>query len=257
MLGEFVLPRERPTWTGSLVAALAELGVEEKTARQALMRTASEHVLTAERTGRRTRWHLTDKGAALLREGTDRIYGFGREVGGWDGRWLVLAVTVPEAQRQLRHSLRTRLSWAGFGSPMPGVWLTPDVGKEPAATAVLAELGITAYAFTGPLGQVGDRTQLVADAWHLTDVEASYRAFLTEFAAYRTGAPAEAFRSQVRLVQAWRRFPFADPGLPAELLPSSWPGPDAAALFHRRHDRWDAAAQAHWDALDQAADQRV
>ena len=257
LLGEFVLPREAPVWTGSLVAALAELGVEEKTARQALMRTASEHLLTAERTGRRTRWHLTEQGTALLREGAERIYGFGREVADWDGRWLVLAVSVPEIQRQLRHSLRTRLTWAGLGSPLPGLWLTPDVGKEKQVQTVLDDLGVDAYAFTGPLGAVGDRDQLVADAWHLTDVEASYRAFLAEFASSRVGRPEQAFTSQVRLVQAWRRFPFLDPGLPAELLPSSWPGARAATLFHHRHDRWDEAAQAYWDALEQASSERA
>src|SRR5215213_1969322 len=38
VLGEFVHPRGTPVWTATLVAALAELGIEEKSARQAIAR---------------------------------------------------------------------------------------------------------------------------------------------------------------------------------------------------------------------------
>lgn len=104
VLGEFVLPADGPAWTGALVAVLGEVGVEEKAARQALSRPAAEHLLRAERAGRRVRWHLTPAGTHLLAEGSERIYGFGRQVAKWDGRWLVLAVSVPESGRPSRRS---------------------------------------------------------------------------------------------------------------------------------------------------------
>jgi phenylacetic acid degradation operon negative regulatory protein len=47
MLGEFALPRGRPVWTATVVDALAAFAVEEKAARQALARTASEGLLEA------------------------------------------------------------------------------------------------------------------------------------------------------------------------------------------------------------------
>jgi len=59
--------------------------------------------------------------------------------------------------------------------------------------------------------------------------------------------------AQVEMVQEWRRFPFLDPDLPAELLDHDWPGPRAAAAFHDRHDRWHRQAQAEWDRMDAAA----
>jgi phenylacetic acid degradation operon negative regulatory protein len=37
----------------------------------------------------------------------------------------------------------------------------------------------------------------------------------------------------VRLLTAWRRLPYLDPGLPAELLPADWHGTRAAELFER------------------------
>ena len=257
VLGEFVLPAGEAAWTAALVAALGEVGVEEKAARQALSRTAAEHLLSAERDGRRVRWHLSPGGTRLLAEGSERIYSFGRRVEQWDGRWLLLAVSVPETQRQLRHRLRTRLTWAGLGSPLPGLWVTPDTGKEKEVAAAVDELGVEAYSFTGPYGAVGDEQRVVDGAWQLAEVERRYDDFLADFGTAEVDGPREAFRTQVRLVQAWRRFPFLDPALPPSLLPATWPGPAAAGLFHTLHDTWHAAAQAHWASLCADADRRA
>ncbi len=249
LLGEFVLPRGEPAWTAALVAALARVGVEEKAGRQALSRTAAEGLLVAERDGRRARWALTAEGSRLLGEGTGRIYGFGHRPPEWDGRWLVLAVSIPETQRQLRHRLRTRLTWAGLGSPLPGLWVSPDADKAKEVAAVTEDLGVDAFSFIGPLGPIGDPQQVVRDAWSLTDVERRYTDFLGNWAVDDVRSEQDAFASQVGLVQDWRRFPFLDPALPAELLPGSWPGPAAAELFRLRHDSWHARAQSHWDRL--------
>ena len=106
VLGEFVHPRHAPVWTATLVKSLGVLGVEEKSARQALHRTANEGLLTSTRHGRRVQWTLSTSGADLLEEGTRRIYGFMSERRPWDGRWLILTMPIPESQRQLRHRLR-------------------------------------------------------------------------------------------------------------------------------------------------------
>jgi phenylacetic acid degradation operon negative regulatory protein len=132
ILGEFVLPQGGPVWTATLVEALAAVGVEEKAARQALARTSAEGLIEPARVGRRTRWALTRAGGDLLDEGARRIYGFMREQRRWDGRWLILSVTVPETQRQLRHRLRSRLTWAGMGSAAPGLWVLPHADRAPA-----------------------------------------------------------------------------------------------------------------------------
>ena len=256
VLGEFVLPRDDPAWTGALVTGLAEVGVEEKAARQALSRTAAEGLLTSQRDGRRVRWSLTPAGHELLVQGTERIYGFGSRVEQWDGRWLVLAVSVPETQRRLRHRLRTRLTWAGLGSPMPGLWVTPDAAKETEVAAAIEELGVESFSFSGPFGQIGEQQRVVQQAWALDDVERRYREFVDDMSTVQAGSAAEAFTAQVQLVQRWRRFPFLDPALPPELLPDDWPAPAAAALFSRRHAQWHAGAQAHWDDVCGSASSR-
>ena len=43
--------------------------------------------------------------------------------------------------------------------------------------------------------------------------------------------PGQAFADYVRVLTAWRRLPFLDPGLPPELLPADWHGTRAAELF--------------------------
>jgi phenylacetic acid degradation operon negative regulatory protein len=259
VLGEFMLPRHEPVWTGAFLDAQRALGVEEKAARQALARSSTEGLLRADRVGRRTRWHLTPGGEQLLEEGTERIYTFMRHQRRWDGRWLVLAVTVPETQRRLRHRLRTRLTWAGMGSPAPALWVVPDAGRADEVAAIVHELGIehSTMSWTGPSAGIGDPQDVVSAAWRLDQIEAAYDAFTEEFDGWRVDSEEEAFIAQVRLVHAWRQFPALDPALPAELLDHDWPGPNAAALFHRCHERWRRRAQAHWQRLCTSADDRL
>ncbi|MEV4803060.1 PaaX family transcriptional regulator C-terminal domain-containing protein [Nonomuraea sp. NPDC049421] len=260
ILGEFVLPRGGEVWTGTLVAALGALGVEEKSARQALSRTAAQGLLSPARHGRRVRWSLTPAGDRLLREGAERIYGFMRGPHDWDGRWLVLTAGVPEAQRRLRHRLRTRLTWLGLGSPSPGLWVVPDASKEAAVRDVITELGLgdRAFSWTGPATGIGDPAALIASAWDLDDVEQRYLAFIDRFTTLRTADAEQAvFAAQVQLIQEWRRFPFLDPDLPAELLRPDWPGPRAAAVFHDLRNRWHRRAQAAWESMDDEAATRT
>ncbi|MCX6466039.1 MAG: PaaX family transcriptional regulator [Pseudonocardiales bacterium] len=251
VLGEFVLPRDEPVWTQVLIDVLGGLGVEPKSARQALARTAAEGLLESDRAGRRVRWSLSPAGRRLLGDGAQRIYGFGGAARPWDGRWLVLLVSVPEARRQLRHRLRTRLAWAGLGSPAPGVWLSPDPGKQDEIAEVVADLGLTGVtsSFVGPFGEIGAERDVVALAWDLAEVEAAYEEFLETFEAAAPTEPGDVLAHQIHLVHAWRRFPFLDPHLPAELLPDGWAGARAAALFARRHAEWDRPAQEHWASL--------
>jgi len=254
VLGEFVLPAGRPAWTWVLVDTLAGFGVAEKSARQALARAAAEGLLVPERVGRRTRWDLTLSARRLLTEGAQRIYDFGRGERTWDGRWLLLLISVPEAKRDLRHRLRTRLSWAGFGSPEAGVWISPHLGREGEALDVVKELGLAgcAMSFTATFGLIGGEDAMVSRAWDLTGLEQRYEAFLADFGALEPEGPGGVLHAQTRLVHEWRRFPFLDPQLPPALLPANWSGSQAAELFHLRHAEWQPTARRRWDELSLA-----
>jgi phenylacetic acid degradation operon negative regulatory protein len=249
LLGEFVLPGDGGAWTSAVLAVFERLGVAEKATRQALMRTANAGWLTAEKSGRRTRWLLTPAATRLLSEGARRIYSLGpaRE---WDGQWVLVQVRIPEADRRARHVVRTRLAWAGFGSLGPGLWLSPHANREPEAIRVLGEAGVAdeAHVFVARRTGLSDDRKMVAAAWDLNHLESEYEHFTAEFRG--PAAPADVLLRQLELVHAWRRFPALDPALPRELLPARWTGTRAAELFGDRHQRWLDGARREWQRLN-------
>ncbi|MFI7637976.1 PaaX family transcriptional regulator C-terminal domain-containing protein [Nonomuraea sp. NPDC049400] len=251
VFGEFVLPDGRPAWTSTLLHVLGGLGMEEKSTRQALSRMAADGWTSSERSGRRVRWALTRRGREFLTEGAERIYAFGRRRESWDGRWVVLIITVPESRRELRHQLRAGLTWAGFGSPVPGVWVSPHASREAEAKQVVEGLGLelSAYSFNGPYAGIGSERTLVDQAWHLGDLAAQYQGFIQEFAGLRPKPGDPVLLAQIRMVHAWRRFPRLDPELPLELLPPDWIGVRAANVFNDLHDTWRPAARTRWSEL--------
>jgi phenylacetic acid degradation operon negative regulatory protein len=252
VLGEFVLPTGGAALTSAFIDVLGRLGVEEKTSRQALMRTGADGLLVSERHGRRTLWRLTESAERFLTEGAERIYGFQATQPEWDGRWCIVLARVPETERAARHLLRTRLTWAGFGSPAPGMWVSTHVDRAAEAERVLAEAGVKdGQVFLAEHHGGGPLSEMVRQAWDLDEVEVRYEEFLAEFARPPSRDP---LVRTVQLVHAWRRFPRIDPALPADLLPARWSGVRAARLFTRRRAEWHDAAQAEWRRItDEAA----
>ena len=238
VLGEYALPRDDTVWTSTLLGSLALFGVADKAARQALARAAEAGWIASERVGREARWRLTEQGRRLLAEGSARIYAFDPTRDDWDGKWLVLVISIPEERRADRHVLRTRLAWSGFGSLGQGVWLSPDSGRQEAVLESIFD-GLhrpgCLVSFIAELGVLNDALSVVADAWDLEELERHYRAFITEFSAAAETDASLAFTVNTRIVQEWRKFPFTDPGLPTSLLPHDWPGHRAHALFERLH----------------------
>jgi phenylacetic acid degradation operon negative regulatory protein len=251
VLGEYVLPASGSAWQETLVSALGAVGHKTHAARQALARSIAAGWLRTERHGRRSRVHLTPDTAEMLRSGAARIYSFG-EPWAWDGRWLLVVVRVPEERREVRHQVRTRLAWAGFGSLGGGLWITPHVERErelrDLAGGGVAEL----VSFRAELGDLGDPRKVIADAWDLDAVADAYRGFVARFGRLRPSGSEAAFGAQTLLVHEWRRFPFLDPDLPDDLLPARWPRRRAHDLFAERHAQWHAAAQEHFAALETA-----
>src|SRR5271169_1856939 len=203
LLGEFVLPGGGTAWTSAVLASFARLGIEEKTTRQALMRTAASGWLDPEKVGRRTRWRLTASAQKMLTEGADRIYSFTGPGESWDGRWLLVYARIPESDRRARHVVQSRLTWAGFGSFGAGLWISPHPEREAEAIGVLREAGVAAdaHVFVARRSGLADVQVMVATAWDLRAIEEQYEGFLEKF---RTTTPDDALARQLELVHAWR-----------------------------------------------------
>ncbi|HEY2269033.1 MAG TPA: PaaX family transcriptional regulator C-terminal domain-containing protein [Streptosporangiaceae bacterium] len=255
MIGEFAWPAGQPAWSSTLLSGLSEFDIEPNAARKALHRIAATGVMTSRREGNRVRWSVTPKGDHILRSGWERTYGWHDRDTAWDGRWLVLSVTVPESQRKLRHHLQSRLLWAGLGSPAPGEWLTPHAERGEQVARIVRDLGLAdqAHSFTGELGPLGDPLRIVGAAWDLDDLGQDYRSFIDAYAHREPRTDQEHFRARVELVQDWRRFPYLDPDLPAAYLPPSWPAAEASRLFTERYREWREASGRYWDAVVSAS----
>ncbi len=247
VLGELVLPTGGEAWTSAFIDVFARLGVEEKAARQALMRTAADNWLGSERIGRRTVWRLTPAAERLLRDGTDRIFGFAAVSEDWDGRWTMVIARTPETERAARHMIRTRLRWAGFGNVLPGVWMSPRSDRGTEVRQILEEAQLPdGYLFTAEYQGGGSLAAMVGHAWDLDDLARGYEEFIQ---AFSQPASADPLARVIDLVHAWRRFPWIDPGLPAQFLPAPWSGTVAAKLFARLHAQWADEAIAEWKQL--------
>ena len=250
VLGEYVLPASGSAWQETLIGALGAVGHKTHAARQALARSVAAGWLRTERHGRRSRVHLTPDTAEMLRSGAERIYSFG-EPWDWDGRWLLVVLRVPEEHREVRHRMRTRLAWEGFGSIGGGLWISPHVEREADLRDTRGDGSVAELlSFRAELGELGDPERVIADAWDLDGVAAAYHAFIADFGRLRPRTPDATFRAQTLLVHAWRKFPFLDPDLPEAMLPAGWPRSRAHELFSERHAAWHEPAQEYFRSLE-------
>jgi phenylacetic acid degradation operon negative regulatory protein len=251
IFAELVLPNADGAWTSSLLYLLTRLGIEEQTARQGIARCAAAGWIDGHRHGREVRWTLTDAGRRLIEEGARRVYSLGADEEQWDGNWLVVLVSVPQTRRLVRKKLYGALSWEGFGNPTPGVWLSPYPHRRAQIQRVVddLELGGSTLAFLGSSLSVGlSDEEIVRRSWNLDAVAQRYRKLLAGFNGLAPEQGDPLLLTHVQLVNAWQRFPFLDPQLPAALLPD-WIGRRAAAVFTGLRSRWYEDAQNRWRAV--------
>jgi phenylacetic acid degradation operon negative regulatory protein len=161
--------------------------------------------------------------------------------------------SVPESQRKQRHALRSRLTWLGFGTVSAGVWIAP--GHLAGETAeVLEHSGLSGYVslFLADYLAFGDVARQVGQWWDRDRLQGMYQEFRDAYiplTGARTQNDAAAFAGYVKMLTDWRRLPFLDPGLPAELLPAHWQGSAAADLFAQLRTLLDAPARRHVRAV--------
>jgi phenylacetic acid degradation operon negative regulatory protein len=245
ILGEFARRTGQPTPSSALIDVLGRFGVGEKTSRQALLRASRDGWFVPVRSGRQKLWQLSQPFEQFLNGGEEKIYGFTAVQPEWDRRWLLVLARVAESNRAGRHLLETRLSWAGFGNPSPGVWISTYTDRVNEAEQVLREADVRkgAQIFLAEHLAGDELSTLIRQAWDLDGLEREYESFISEFTGHPSDDP---LLRLALLVHAWRRFRLIDPTLPKELLPAGWSGIRAARLFHRLHGRWRPAAMAEW-----------
>jgi phenylacetic acid degradation operon negative regulatory protein len=237
--------REAGGWlsVAALIRLMESLGVDEPAVRSSISRLKRRGILVADRLGGAAGYGLSVRAREILAEGDRRI--FHRRVATQEDGWVLAVFSVPESERSRRHTLRSRLSWLGFGAVAPGVWIAPaHLADE--TRDVLEEVGLARYVdlFTARAVDAVSLAGDVARWWNLERIQAAYAGYirawqpvLTAWQRRRRVEVERAFVDYVQTLTAWRRLPYLDPGLPAELLPPDWPAAQAAEVFLALHDR--------------------
>lgn len=249
LLGDYWFGRSEHLPSAALVELLAEFGISQPSARAALNRLSKRGLLVSTKRGRNTYYGLSPRAVPLLRETLKRIVAFGtREARPWDGAWTIVCFSVPEAQRDVRHAIRSTLRWLGFTALYDGLWCSPWQEQD-AALAMLSELGVRSA--TVMRAKIDSRSTVqAASGWDLETVRQNYLEFGAEFSPIleelRRGAltASQALVARTRVMDSWRRFLGIEPDLPVDLLPDDWARARMRELFLELYDSLAPVARA-------------
>ncbi len=247
-------PGNAPLAVSELIRLLHAVGVDAPSVRSSVSRLKRRELLVPARTAEGAAGYaLSPDARQLLDDGDRRIYRHPAPRA--EDGWVLAVFSVPEAERHKRHLLRSRLGRLGFGTAAPGVWIAPaGLYEETRHTLERLELAPYVELFRGQHLGFAATKESVARWWDLQAVAGLHLDFLERqepvLRAWeaRSGEaepePEAAYRDYLRALDSWRRLPYADPGLPEELLPKDWPGGRSAEVFGLLHARLrDAGAQ--------------
>ncbi|HMH92679.1 MAG TPA: PaaX family transcriptional regulator C-terminal domain-containing protein [Streptosporangiaceae bacterium] len=242
--------------SAGLVALVSEFDISATSARAALSRLGRRGLLTSSKAGRRTFYGPTPRTEVVMREGADRIFSFGvDDASPWDGTWLVVAFSVPEEQRDVRHALRMRLRWLGFAALYDGVWVSPraDAGATEQAIRDCGVQQASIFRATSMYSAAGSGLgRHPLSAWNLDELRRSYDDFIKRFEPVYERVVSgeirawEALVERTAIMDTWRVFPALDPDLPAEVLPDGWPRQRAHEIFAQVYDSLGPLAEARF-----------
>lgn len=251
ILGALVFGGAEPVWTSSLLYVMKAGGFHEQAARQAIARGAGVAWITGGGRGRETRWTLGPGLVATFEAGEERVFAFSDEPAPWDGRWLVVMISIPQTRRAVRKKLYGALRWARLGNPTPGIWVTPHIDRADEVDRVITELDLrsSTLSFIGQPAKIGlSDAEMIVRAWDLERVATTYQELLARFSRLEPEPGDEVLLAHLELTSALRHFPFIDPQRPATLIPD-WIGRDLTRRLRELNAGWSVAARSRWRAI--------
>ncbi|MDQ1745914.1 MAG: phenylacetic acid degradation operon negative regulatory protein [Frankiaceae bacterium] len=247
LYGDHLRSRGGAVPVAALVRLLGRLDIAAPAVRTAVSRMVRQGWLVPEHTELGPGYALTERARERLDEAAARIYRH-QPLPDWDGRWS-LALLAHSPDRVRRERVQRGLEYLGYRQVRADNWIAPRPSPELARIAASEGLAVTHFRAEYD----GDDAALVARLWQPAELGAAYRRWLTEAREIVASEPADAgddgaFAARSRLLHEWRKFLFADPGLPRRLLPADWPGDDAAAYFDEQTARLAPGATRFVDA---------
>lgn len=148
----------------------------------------------------------------------------------WDGKWRILSYEIPEKRRELRDKLRREVSGWGLGPWHRSFWLTPHPIVEN-LRQLISEREEEKYVQAFESEHVfGNREILIEKVWQKSSLDKAYRDLFKKWhdILSKDGDKAIKFRNVIsEYVEILRK----DPGLPTDLVGTSWIGFEAYNIF--------------------------
>src|SRR3954454_5634455 len=222
VFGDAIVPRGGSVWLGTLLEFFEQLDIDPRVVRTAMSRLTADGWFERNKVGRNSFYRLVQSGRQTFDIATKHIYG--PPASDWTGRFELLLI----ANGGDRDAAREALKNAGFGSPLPGVWVAPSGVPIPGEAKGAIRLEVSAEDDSG--------RRLLSESWPLERTADAYRRFMKSFEPLRTWvardklSEIDAFIARVLLIHHYRRVVLRDPLLPVALLPRDWPGRAARQL---------------------------
>lgn len=237
VIASTLLGIEPPRLPAQLLVRSGELfGISEGATRVAISRMLAAGELEADDGSYRLAGHLLTRHARQLQSRSAH-----QEP--WEGRWIMAVVGAERRSAADRAGLREAMRRLKLAELREGVWLRPDnLDPDRSPTDTATARAQCRFFSVEPLDRSDELAQSLWDlsAWAATaeELRQGMRRWLGPLERGETDALAPGFE----LSAAVLRHMLADPLLPAELLPSDWPGTDLRADY----DRYDRAFKALW-----------
>jgi phenylacetic acid degradation operon negative regulatory protein len=223
VFGDAIVPRGGSLWLGTLLEFFEQLDIDASVVRTAMSRLTADGWFERNRIGRNSFYRLVQSGRQTFDIATKHIYG--PPASDWTGRFELLLIGNGGDRDASREALKN----AGFGSPLPGVWVAPSGVPVPAEAAGAIRLEVSAEDDSG--------RRLLSESWPLDRTADAYQKFMKTFEPLHGWiiggerlTDADAFTARVLLIHHYRRVVLRDPLLPTALLPADWPGRAARTL---------------------------
>ena len=120
LFGDAIVPRGGSVWLGTLLEFFGTIDIDSGVVRTAMSRLAADGWLERSKVGRNSFYRLVKKGRQTFDAATKHIYD--PPTSDWTGRFELLLIGSGEDRDASREALKN----AGFGSPLPGVWIAPS-----------------------------------------------------------------------------------------------------------------------------------
>ena len=222
VFGDAIVPRGGSVALGTLLEFFATIDVDSSVVRTAMSRLTADGWFEREKVGRNSFYRLVQRERLTFDIATKHIYG--PPATDWTGRFELLLI----ANGSDRDAAREALKNAGFGTPLPGVWVAPSGVPIPEEAKAAIRLEVAAEDDSG--------RRLISESWPLEQTAEAYRRFMRSFEPLRAWvardrlSDIDAFTARVLLIHHYRRVVLRDPLLPLALLPRDWPGRAARQL---------------------------